>query len=69
MNIEKLTRLEALDLMSQIAQAAERQHWGTVIALSGLTDDMVRDLSIEEALEYASVRVADIARKAGLEIK
>lgn len=69
MNIDQLSRFQALDLMSQISKAAEKQQWGTVMYLSGLTDELVNGMSVEEALEYASVRIAQIARKAGLDVK
>lgn len=63
---KEMSRLQAIDIMFKYNTAAERDDFIGMCLLTGLTEEMVESMSLEEVLQTMSVRLADIARLAGM---
>lgn len=66
--ISDLTRWEALDLCMAITDAINANRIGTVVMLSGLSDELAEGLTIEEIMQCVNIRLISIAQRAGLEM-
>lgn len=66
MDIDKLSRWDAMDLASDISRALQAQHFGTACQLAGLTEDVADGLTFEELGEVLNVRLVAILGRAGI---
>jgi hypothetical protein len=63
---DQLTRVEAIALVFQITEAVERNDFKRVINLIGLPLEMAEMMEFDELCQVSMVRMADIARRAGM---
>lgn len=66
--IKQRTRWEALDLLIEVTNAMNAGKFGTACELLGMDETLFTDLTIEEVAQAANVRLADLAREAGVKI-
>jgi hypothetical protein len=67
-DIEKLSRWQAMDLASDITHALKAEHYGTACQLAGMTEELVDDLTFEELGQVLNVRLTAILARAGIKI-
>lgn len=65
----EMSFLEAVDTMRKIIDAIERNDHVEVFKLAGITDEIAENIdTAQELYEIASVRIANIAKIAKLEV-
>ena len=66
--IEQRTRWQALDLLTEVTNALRAERYGTACELLGMDEDLFTDTTMEELAAVVTVRVADLAREAGINL-
>lgn len=66
--LDDLSRWEALDLLGQATSLLEQNRWGSLMLLLGMDDDLFPSggVTFEELMDIANVRIATLARIAGV---
>jgi hypothetical protein len=62
----KMTRLQAFDILHKYDEAFSSGEFRKACHLVGITDEMAEDMTHQEILQAMAVRLADIARAAGI---
>lgn len=69
MSLDDLSRLEAMDVLGQLGVAITEGRLGSAVRLAGISDDLAEEMTMDDLTDALQVRMATIARRAGIVLR